>query len=289
MAACARGRVGSADVRPVQPELRRREPAALADGERPGRDLPGGRRRHLEGPARQRRDREHHRVPGVGLRRRVEADDRRGHPPRRPRARRPGDPGGDRGAPAVRPRVPDPARRRERPLGPGARGQDGRPRRRGVARRDHLRHHRAPRGRGAPHRARAGGDPDRRAGGVARPARRGRRRRPAADRARPPRRRPAAPARGVGPRAGRRAGAGPGQGRAADAGVRARRARRGAGRAARARPRDPSGAPHDARPDPGGRGADHPQHRARRARGRARPAPRSRRSRRRSTTRPRRR
>ena len=70
-------------------------------------------------------------------------------------------------------------------------------------------------------RARAGGDPDRRAGGVARQARRGRRRRPAADRARPPRRRPAAPARGVGPRAGRRAGAGPGQGRAADARVRA--------------------------------------------------------------------
>ena len=40
-----------------------------------------------------------------------------GHAPRRPRARRPGDQGGDRGAPAVRPRVPDPARRRERSAG----------------------------------------------------------------------------------------------------------------------------------------------------------------------------
>ena len=138
----------------------------------------------------------------------VQADDRDGHASRRPRARGPGDPRGDRSGPAVRPGVPDPPRRRRDPVGARARHQDDRPRRRRVARRDHLRHHRAPCGGGAAHGARDRGAPHRRARGVAGADRRRRGRRAAPDRARPARRRPAAPARRVAAAARRRAGAG---------------------------------------------------------------------------------
>ena len=226
MPASARGRVGSVDVRPLQPELRRREPAALADGERPGRDLPGGRRRVLEGPARQRGDREHHRVSGVRLRRRVEADDRRGHPPRRPRARRPGDPRrrsrrAGRSSSSTGSCTPTGAcagsssagsRRSTATASSGSTGSSSTSP--SAAR---------PRSSGSSASWRRSGSPSsrRRAPGSSRRATT-----PGGGSSATSTTAPSSACSCVGPRARRRAGAGPGQGRAADAGVRARGARR---------------------------------------------------------------
>ena len=80
-------------------------------------------------------------------------------------------------------------------LDPGPGRQDARPPRPRVARRDHLRHHRAACRRAGAARARRRGRAHRRAAGLARADLRGRRRRPPPARARSPRRRPAAPAR----------------------------------------------------------------------------------------------
>ena len=132
------------DARGSGQALRRREPAPVADGQRARRDLPLHDGRHLEDAAGRRRDREHLRLSGRGLRRRVEADARVGDPSRGPRAGGPGDQGRDRRRQAVRARVPRRARGRRGPLGARARRADDRSRRQRVARRDHLRHHRAP-------------------------------------------------------------------------------------------------------------------------------------------------
>ena len=92
----------------------------------------------------------------------------------------------------VRRRVPDRARRRRRALGARPRPAGARARRAPVDGRRDLRHHRPPRGGGGAAPARGRGRALGGAARLARPHRRGRRRRPAQDRARPPRRRPAA-------------------------------------------------------------------------------------------------
>ena len=170
-----------------------RHAAARADGQRPGRDLSLGVARRPHAGPHQRRDRAHLGLPAGELHRQRQADDHEHRPPRRPRAGVGGGRPGRGHGPGVRRRVPDRARRRRDPLGARPRPAGARSRRAALDGRGDLRHHRAARGRGGAAPARGRGRPHRRVARLADPDRRGRRRGQAEDRARPPRRRPAAP------------------------------------------------------------------------------------------------